>query len=93
MNTANKLFTFLIVIISGFIGKQESLIFWSALSILGIIPAIFVKEDFRRLNMKEVEKSMYIEESNLLDKTVEEREELYKTQYVVANTELLEKRF
>ena len=77
MNTANKLITFLIVLISGFIGKQESLIFWSILAILGVIPAIFVQEDFRRLNMKEVEKSMYIEEHNLLDKTVEERQELY----------------
>jgi hypothetical protein len=78
MNTANKLITFFIVLISGVIGKQNSLVFWSVLSILGIIPAIFVKEDFRRLNMKEVEKSMYIEEQKLLDKTVEERQEIYR---------------
>ena len=69
MNTVNKLFTFCVVLISNAIGPEGSLIFWACFCILGVIPAYFVKEDFRRLNMKDVEKSVYVFERNLLNKT------------------------
>lgn len=54
MNTVNKLFTFIVVLISSSIGPNSALIFWAILCIFGVIPAFFVKEDFKRLNMKEV---------------------------------------
>ncbi len=72
MNTFNKLFTFSIVLLDTFIGPDLALILWICLSILGVIPAFFVQEDFRRLNMKEARDSIFLEESALKRKTIDE---------------------
>ena len=73
MNTINKIFTFIVVLISSVMGSNESLIFWACLSILGVIPAYLVKEDFRRLNMKDVGRSQYLFEGDIVKKTYVER--------------------
>lgn len=74
MNTANKLFTFGVILLGTYL--HEELIIWAVLSILGVVPALLVKEDFRRLNMKDVERSRHIEETQILDKTMDEKAEL-----------------
>jgi hypothetical protein len=48
-------------------------ILWFVLPLIGVIPALFVNEDLRRLNMKDVEKSVYFEEKVLLNHTREVR--------------------
>jgi hypothetical protein len=58
--------------------------------IAGLIPAIMVEEDLRRLRFKDVQDSKYIEEKQLLDKSVIERKDYYKNNNVIANDEVLE---
>lgn len=42
---------------------------FAGLAAIAIIPSLIVKEDLRRLNMKEVQKSEYIEETDILKQT------------------------
>ena len=65
MNTFNKLFTFGVVMLTSLIVEEE-LILWTCIAVLGLIPAILVKEDLRRLRLKDVQNSEYIEESTIL---------------------------
>jgi len=48
-------------------------IVWIALPLIALIPAFLVEEDLRRLNMKDVQKSQYIEEKTLLALNDEQR--------------------
>ena len=41
-------------------------IMWVALPAIGIIPALAVEEDLRRLNMREVAHSVYLEENQFM---------------------------
>lgn len=74
MNVFNKLMTFGIVKLTSalvddtpeHINYMYGFILWICLPIIGIIPALLVEEDLRRLNMKDVKKSEYVEESTLL---------------------------
>lgn len=42
---------------------------WIFLPLIGLIPAFFIEEDLRRLNMKDVGKSLYVEEAEINKKT------------------------
>jgi predicted MFS family arabinose efflux permease len=75
MNTLNKLISFSLVQLTNGLTVDKpnqikymyGFILWIALPLIGLIPAFFVNEDLRRLNMKEVEKSVYFYEQNLMN--------------------------
>ena len=79
MNVVNKLLTFGHTVLIDEITDDTSeninymfgFILWIALPLIGLIPAFLVEEDLRRLNMKDVQKSQYIEEKALLALTDE----------------------
>ena len=52
-----------------FVKYGYGFLIWIALPLIGLIPAAFVNEDLRRLNMKDVENSVYFEEKKLLEKS------------------------
>ena len=57
------------------------------LAAIAIIPSLIVKEDLRRLNMKEVQRSEYIEEAEILKKNVNQREQFFlKTHQTVIDS-------
>lgn len=64
-------------------------ILWVALPLIGLIPALFVKEDLRRLNMKDVEKSVYIYEKTLLNETAEGRMSILMKHKIIADEDTL----
>jgi hypothetical protein len=66
---------------------------WIFFPLIGLIPAFFVEEDLRRLNMKEVEKSQYVEEKTLLEKDDAERKRFYRENKIIAGDDVLEKYF
>lgn len=88
MNTFNKLFTFGTILVCS-IYELDQLLVWTALSVLAIVPAIFVKEDLRRLKMKDVEKSEYIEEKQILSKPLVERDRLFRNVTVIVHRQIL----
>ena len=79
MNVVNKLLTFghalyieeLVEDTPENINYMWGFILWIAVPLIGLIPAFLVEEDLRRLNMKDVQKSQYIEEKALLALTDE----------------------
>ena len=81
MNVFNKLLSFGMVQISSSLTDEKpdyikyayGFILWLALPLIGLIPAFFVEEDLRRLNMKEVERSVYFEERELINRSRDER--------------------
>lgn len=93
MNVVNKLVTLGVVKLTTalvsdtpeHINYMYGFILWITLPLIGLIPAFLVEEDLRRLNMKEVKNSEYVEESALLGKTDAQRAEYYKTHKVIAN--------
>ena len=74
MNVFNKLLTFLqmnliVEIVDDtpqHINYMYGFIIWICLPLISLIPAFLVEEDLRRLRMKEVEKSCYVEEAVIL---------------------------
>lgn len=92
MNVVNKLVTLGIVKLTSaivddtpeHINYMYGFILWVCLPLIGLLPAFLVEEDLRRLNMKEVKKSEYVEEQALLDKTEAERTDFYKHHKVIA---------
>jgi hypothetical protein len=68
-------------------------ILWIFFPLMGLLPAFFVEEDLRRLNMKEVEKSQYVEEKTLLLKDDAERKKFYRDNKIIAADDVLEKYF
>jgi hypothetical protein len=68
-------------------------ILWICFPLIGLLPAFFVEEDLRRLNMKEVEKSQYVEEKTLLLKDDAERKKFYRENKIIAADDVLEKYF
>ena len=93
MNVFNKLMTFGVVKLTSalvddtpeHINYMYGFILWICLPIIGIIPAILVEEDLRRLNMKDVKKSEYVEESTLLKQTEDEKKTYYRDHKIIAN--------
>ena len=79
MNVVNKLLTFGHALFSAKLVNETpeninymfGFILWIAVPLIGLIPAFLVEEDLRRLNMKDVQKSQYIEEKALLALTDE----------------------
>jgi hypothetical protein len=64
-------------------------ILWLALPLIGLIPAFFVEEDLRRLNMKEVEKSVYFEEKALMNISRDERRTIMDKHKMFASPAML----
>lgn len=97
MNMFNKILSFGFVKLTSklttntpdHIKYMNGFILWIFMPLIGLIPAFLVEEDLRRLNLKEVKASKYVEEEALLSKTVIERNEFYKNNNVIANKEVL----
>lgn len=66
-------------------------IMWVALPLIGVMPALAVREDLRRLNMKEVEKSVYLEETMIMKSTVEERHSFLRHRRIIADDATIER--
>jgi hypothetical protein len=98
MNVVNKLITFGCVKLTtaltsdtpNYINYRYGFILWIGLTLLGLLPAFLVEEDLRRLNMKDVKKSQYVEEQVLLNKTEEQKKEFFQNNRIIANQEVLE---
>ena len=98
MNVFNKLATLGVVKFTSaivddtpeHINYMYGFILWITLPLIGLIPAFLVEEDLRRLNMKDVMKSLYVEEATLLKQTDAERKDYYKNHHIIANQEVLE---
>jgi MFS family permease len=74
-------------------GYMYGFILWIFMPLIGLIPAFLVEEDLRRLNLKEVKQSEYVEETELLTKTEIERTDFAKTHKIIANPIVLEELF
>jgi len=98
MNVFNKFLTFLHMNLVEqitddtpyHINYMYGFIIWIFLPLIGLIPAFLVEEDLRRLNMKEVEKSRYVEEAVILKQTPEEKKDFMKEHNIIAAQEVLE---
>ena len=98
MNVFNKMMTFGIVNLTSSltddtpdnINFMYGFILWISLPLIGLIPALLVLEDLRRLNMKDVRMSEYIEERTLMAQTVKEKTEFLRNHKVIANNEVLD---
>ena len=98
MNVVNKLLTFAHINLvekitddtPDHINYMYGFMLWIFFPLIGLIPAFFVEEDLRRLNMKEVEKSQYVEEKTLLLKDDAERKRFYRENKVIAGDDVLE---
>jgi hypothetical protein len=71
------------------INYMYGFILWICLPLIGLIPALVVEEDLRRLNMKDVQKSDYVEEQVLMLKTEAERSSTSKTTNLLRTKKLL----
>lgn len=98
MNVANKLLSYGMVQLSTSLTTEKpnnvkymyGFILWIALPLIGLIPAFFVEEDLRRLNMKNVDKSVYLGDKELMRKTKRERDTIMLTHKMIANSKVLE---
>ena len=61
---------------------------WIGLAALSIIPGMLVKEDLRRLNMKNVDKSNYFEDSDLMNIPLERRKAQFIKHKIIADREV-----
>jgi hypothetical protein len=92
MNVINKLLTFGHVQLVDKITDDtpESInylygfILWIFLPIAALIPAFLVEEDLRRLNMKDVQKSEYVEEKVILALDQTARQEFVRERNIIA---------
>lgn len=98
MNVVNKLVTLGIVKLTSaivddtpeHINFMYGFILWIALPLIGLLPGFLVEEDLRRLNMKDVKKSQWVEERVLLAKTDEELKVFYKENKIIAGQDVLD---
>ncbi len=101
MNVVNKLLTFCHVKLVGAVTENTpehikymyGFMLWIFFPLIGLIPAFFVEEDLRRLNMKEVSISQYVEEKTLLQKDDAELKKFYRENKIIASNDVLEKYF
>ena len=98
MNVINKLLTFghvqLVERITDdtpeSINYMYGFILWIALPLIALIPAFLVEEDLRRLNMKDVQKSEYVEEKALLALNPEEKQKFLRDRKIIAEQDVLD---
>jgi len=98
MNVVNKLLTFghinLIEQITDdtpeHINYMYGFILWIFIPIVALIPAFLVDEDLRRLNMKDVRNSNYIEEKTLMALENNEKELIIKKHSLVAEDGIID---
>ena len=57
---------------------------WISIALLGLIPGLLVKEDLRRLNMKNVDKSEYFEDIDLKNTRRENRKARFINLKIIA---------
>jgi hypothetical protein len=92
MNVINKLLTFghvqLVESITNdtpdHINYMYGFILWIFLPLVALIPAFLVEEDLRRLNMKDVQKSEYFEEKDILALNQEEKQQFIREHNIIA---------
>jgi hypothetical protein len=92
MNVINKLLTFghvqLVEKITDDtpdnINYMYGFILWIFLPLVAIIPAFLVEEDLRRLNMKEVQQSQYVEEKAILALNPQEKQKFMREHNIIA---------
>ena len=98
MNVINKLLTFGHVQIIDRITDDTpdnidfmyGFILWIAFPLIALIPAFLVEEDLRRLNMKDVQKSQYIEEKAILAFNEEEKQQFLRDNRIIAEQDVLD---
>lgn len=98
MNVINKLLTF------GHVQLVENLtddtpeninymygfILWIFLPLVALIPAFLVEEDLKRLNMKDVQQSQYVEEKTILALNPQEKQKFMKEHNIIAEQDVLD---
>lgn len=99
MNVINKLLTFahaqLVTQLTDdtpeHVNYLYGFILWMFLPLIALIPAFLVKEDLRRLNMKDVQKSNYVEEKTILQlhDNPEKRLQFIRDHHIIADDEVL----
>ena len=93
MNVINKLLTFgHVQLVESFtddtpdnINYMYGFILWIFLPLVALVPAFLVEEDLRRLNMKEVKKSEYFEEKDILAFNQEEKKQFVREHKIIAD--------
>lgn len=63
---------------------------WISIVLLGLIPGMLVKEDLRRLNMKDVDKSEYFEDIALRNIPRERRKAQFVKHKIIADKNVIE---
>ena len=92
MNVINKLLTFghvqLVEKITDDtpdnIDYMYGFILWICLPLVALIPAFLVKEDLRRLKMKDVQESQYVEETAILALNPQEKQNFMREHIIIA---------
>jgi hypothetical protein len=92
MNVINKLLTFGHAQLVGKITDDTpeninylyGFILWICLPLVALIPAFLVEEDLRRLNMKEVQQSEYVEERAILALNPQEKQNFMREHNIIA---------
>jgi hypothetical protein len=92
MNVINKLLTFGHVQLIGKITEDTpenikymyGFILWISLPLVALIPAFLVEEDLRRLNMKDVQQSEYVEERAILALNPQEKQNFIRQHNIIA---------
>jgi len=93
VNVINKLISFGTVKLGTYLNKMstEYIFFvWISLALLGLIPGLLVKEDLRRLNMKDVDKSEYFEDIALMNIPRERRKAQFIKHKIIADKNVIE---
>ena len=98
MNVINKLLTFghvmlvekLIDDTPEHINYMYGFILWIFLPLAALIPAFLVEEDLRRLNMKDVKNSEYVEEKAILALNEEDKQRFLKDRKIIAERDVLD---
>ena len=65
-------------------------IIWIFLPLIALIPAFLVEEDLRRLNMKEVKESQYVEETTILALNPQEKQKFMREHNIIAEKDVLD---
>ena len=92
MNVINKLLTFGHAQLVGKITDDTpeninylyGFILWICLPLVALIPAFLGEEDLRRLNMKEVQQSEYVEERAILALNPQEKQNFMREHNIIA---------
>ena len=89
----NKLISFGTVKLGTYLNKisiDHIFFVWISLAFLALIPSLLVKEDLRRLNMKELDKSEYFDDIALLNIPRERRKAQFIKHKIIADNNVIE---